>query len=1198
MRKQKIMQALVILALLVILPSTLATFGTDINVISVGHPTIVELICVPGQGYSCHSINYSVDGASWTHSYDSDINIIINSDGNHEIRYYSIGKCCSGEVCNYAVEPMNVEWVLTDTEPPTTTDDAPAEWQANDVVVTLSCSDSVSGCAATYYCVDSNATCTPTTLGTTVNITCAEGETCLRYVRYYSVDNADNNEAIKTSTQVKIDKTPPTIDVNSPTDNEQFASVIYVRFTADRGQGSPIDLSSIRVLIDGSESDDFNRDSHCTENDGSYTCAYYEYVQFAKDYNVSIIVSDSIGYTSQRDIITSVYATYSLEGYTIEPSASTSGTTYKALDVGIGSPAGALNTDTYSTQLGFAAIFRNIPPEIVYDSNEYGYVSGTFQISFYVRDYESEELHAKIAYSTSQGQFQNIIASDLNLDNYESIANLSCEGTDWRFLTLCTYTWDLTSVSDGNYYIDINIWDKQGDSNSYSTAYQLCVDNTPPAIDVNSPADDESFSSAAYIKFTVDRGQGSPIDLSSIRVLIDGSESDDFNRDLHCIESSGSYTCTYYEYVRFTDDYNIAIIAADSIGYVSQVDRNVFIYTEYNLEGYTIEPSISMQSTNYSMIDVGLGNMGGTTCYSSSCIDIGFPSIFRNIPPTLLYAGYEQGYFNGTFEIRFYASDYEMEELHSKFAYSSTKGAFQNSIVDDLNLNNYANIAELTCEDTDWRYAQLCTYSWDTTGIADGNYYLDLNLWDIQGGSDSYSTQYTLCIDNNAPGINITTPDENKSTSNPTISFILVHNGCAPIVLSSVQVKINGSAASFNYASDCNASGLNYVCSFYQTGLSEGDYNLSIIVSDLTGNSRQVDRNFHFVPEVGVSSIMPSGTLESGTITISFTVHNTMLDNLYASIYYSSISAGKLGFEKAIATDLNLNAYESVANLSCDSNDWWPPVQCTYTWDASSITDGNYYIDIEVQNGTGLEDQDTSLKQFLLDNTTPSASVTDVSSTTTYSDTVYLNCSDSGSGCVATKWYYFSATQSCSSTKSDYNYSTTSNSITITDDHNDYICLWVEDRVGLHATAVSDQLHVSATSWGITKGASQTITQISSDLNNTCNFTVTGEINLACEFQSFVKIRQSAADINSTYTGTPTLVESPEKPIKVVLEEAITSFYNEDYFIKFESSTRTITSQGNEQDYPVTIVRRRIVPQLTADGQLDVGTLIIKIRKK
>lgn len=893
------------------------------------------------------------------------------------------------------------------------------------------------------------------------------------------------------------------------------------------------------------------------------------------------------------------FGTYTLEGHTIEPSASTSGTTYKALDVGLGiSPAGSLNTDTYSAELGFAAIFRNIPPDLVYDSNEYGYVTETFNIAFYVRDYESEELHAKIAYSATQGQFQNIIESDLNLNNYENIANLSCGGTDWRSLTLCTYTWNLGSVPDGNYYIDVNLWDKQSDSNTYSTAYQICVDQTPPTIDVNSPTNNESFSSSAYVKFTVDRGQGSAIDLSSIRVLVDGSDSDDFNRDLHCIESSGSYTCTYYEYVQYTDDYNIAIIAADSLGYVSQVDRNVFIYTEYNLEGYTIEPSTSMQSANYNLVDVGLGNLGGTACYGNDCVDAGFPSIFRNIPPILLYTGYEQGYFNGTFEIRFYASDYEMEELHSKFAYSTTKGAFQNSIVDDLNLDNHANIAELTCTGTDWRYAQLCTYEWDTTSIIDGNYYLDLNLWDVQGDSDSYSTQYQLCIDNNAPGINITTPDENAITSDPTITFTLVHNGCAPIVLSNVQVKINSSAANFNYASDCNASGLNYSCTFYQTALPEGDYNLSIIVSDLTGNFRQMDRNFHFVPEVGVTNINPSGTLESGITTISFTVHNTLLNNLYASIYYSSITAGKLGFENAIASDLNLNAYESIANLSCDSNYWWPPVQCTYTWDASSVADGNYYIDIEVQNGSGLEGQGSSTKQFLLDNTAPQASVTGVSDTNTYEDEVYLNCSDSGSGCLATRWYYFSPTQSCSSNKSDYNYSTTSNSITISDDHNDYICLWVEDRVGLHSTAVSSQLHVYTSSWAITKGTSQTITQVSSDLNNTCNFTVTGEINLACEFQSFVRLRQFATDINRAYTSTPTLVESPEKPIKVVLESAITSFYNEDYFIKFESSTRTITSQGNEEDYPVTIVRRRVVPLLTADGRLDVGTLIIKIRKK
>ncbi|RLG70453.1 MAG: hypothetical protein DRO07_00115 [Candidatus Iainarchaeum archaeon] len=481
---------------------------------------------------------------------------------------------------------------------------------------------------------------------------------------------------------------------------------------------------------------------------------------------------------------------------------------------------------------------------------------------------------------------------------------------------------------------------------------------------------------------------------------------------------------------------------------------------------------------------------------------------------------------------------------------------------------------------------------------SDGNHSIEYYGVDVAGNTENVNTIYAA-LDKTPPIITITSPSENETTSDPTIAFTISYNNGSAIVQSSIQVLINGVAASdFNVESDCTISGGDYSCSFYQSKMEDADYNLSIIAQDEVGNINQLDRNFHFTPVVYVDNILPSGTLESGLTTISFTVHNTMLNYLYASIYYSPINAGKLSFEDAIATDLNLDAYETIPNLSCDSNKWWPPVQCTYTWNASGVLDGNYYIDINVWNEDGVQNQGTSTKQFLLDNTPPEASITDVSSTITYSDTVYLNCSDSGSGCVATRWYYFSDTQNCSSNKSDYNYSTTSNSITITDDHNDYICLWVEDRVGLHSTAISDQLHVDTSSWSITKGASQTITQVSSDLNNTCNFTVTGEINLECEFQSFVKIRQSAADINSTYTGTPTLVESPEKPIKVVLEEAITNFYNKDYFIKFESSTRTITSQGNEQDYPVTIVRRRIVPLLTADGQLDVGTLIIKIRKK
>jgi len=87
-----------------------------------------------------------------------------------------------------------------DCEPPVTTDNAPAGWQNTDVSVTLSCTDTGSGCASTTYELDGGATVT----GNTVSIT-TDG---IHVITYRSVDAVGNVETTRSAT-VMIDTTPP-----------------------------------------------------------------------------------------------------------------------------------------------------------------------------------------------------------------------------------------------------------------------------------------------------------------------------------------------------------------------------------------------------------------------------------------------------------------------------------------------------------------------------------------------------------------------------------------------------------------------------------------------------------------------------------------------------------------------------------------------------------------------------------------------------------------------------------------------------------------------------------------------------------------------------------------------------------------------------------------------------------------------------
>src|SRR5207249_2707928 len=79
---------------------------------------------------------------------------------------------------------------------------APSGWVNHAVTMTLDADDTLSGVRATYFVLDGGAQ----QAGTGVTI----GTEGVHTLRFWSVDNADNVEAVK-DIQVRIDRTDPTI---------------------------------------------------------------------------------------------------------------------------------------------------------------------------------------------------------------------------------------------------------------------------------------------------------------------------------------------------------------------------------------------------------------------------------------------------------------------------------------------------------------------------------------------------------------------------------------------------------------------------------------------------------------------------------------------------------------------------------------------------------------------------------------------------------------------------------------------------------------------------------------------------------------------------------------------------------------------------------------------------------------------------
>jgi hypothetical protein len=118
----------------------------------------------------------------------------------------------AGNTANATSSPaVNIDRTAPNT---TATAPAPGTWNNTNVSLSLVGVDSLSGVAATYFKVDGGAQQTYSSLSTPTFST--EGTHTLEF---WSVDRAGNTEAAK-SVQVKIDKTPPTINhTQSPAAN-------------------------------------------------------------------------------------------------------------------------------------------------------------------------------------------------------------------------------------------------------------------------------------------------------------------------------------------------------------------------------------------------------------------------------------------------------------------------------------------------------------------------------------------------------------------------------------------------------------------------------------------------------------------------------------------------------------------------------------------------------------------------------------------------------------------------------------------------------------------------------------------------------------------------------------------------------------------------------------------------------------------
>ena len=366
-----------------------------------------------------------------------------------------------------------------DTTAPTTTDNASNTWGNSNQTVTLTCGDGAgAGCKNTYYCVDTAGSCTPTTIGTSVAVNCTAGNVCLQYVRYFSQDNVDNNETAHNSVLTRIDKQAPTTTKTGCTAGWHNTNQ-DVNFSCDDGTGSGCNDTNVR--IDGGAwnevstinlTTDANHFIEYFSNDAVSNQETTKSFYCAIDQNAPTYESiDGNGAHTTAFYVNVNGVNFDIAGkksaqYRIDAGSWTDFTTDYNVHITVdGNYLIDFNfTDNANNSLIISGIDANLngvpvppqePPEItIIQPNGAEVFIKTIDLATIIirlKDPDTDELYVDLNYSTTLvvGSGTPIIVNE----NVLTSPNLLCASADFSSDVDCSYSWDITGIDDGNYYI-------------------------------------------------------------------------------------------------------------------------------------------------------------------------------------------------------------------------------------------------------------------------------------------------------------------------------------------------------------------------------------------------------------------------------------------------------------------------------------------------------------------------------------------------------------------------------------------------------------------------------------------------------------------------------------------------------------------------------------------------------------------------
>lgn len=278
------------------------------------------------------------------------------------------------------------------------------------------------------------------------------------------------------------------------------------------------------------------------------------------------------------------------------------------------------------------------------------------------------------------------------------------------------------------------------------------------------------------------------------------------------------------------------------------------------------------------------------------------------------------------------------------------------------------------------------TCAWNTAQLADGSYELQATALDAAGNTGTSATVTSRRVDNNAPTVTMTDPGAYLRGTSVTLSSTTGDG--AGTGVSSVAYKYRTSPSGAWLAA-CTGSVSPFSCSF--TLPADGTYDFQAIATDgvnktttsATVSSRQVDNT-----APATATITNPGTPKRGTVTLT----GSGTDNSGGS------GIGSLTFQIVTNAGTNWTALPSACVATA------PATTCS--WATTGVTDGSYQLRTLATDKAGNTLASTATTAIVVDNTAPTATLTDPGTTLRRSQPLAGTASDTGSGVSGVVYEY------------------------------------------------------------------------------------------------------------------------------------------------------------------------------------------------